>query len=345
MPSGDNDTPEGAATFARELSAMVAALRNHPSIVMWIPFNEGWGQHETDKYVEWIKKEDPTRLVDNTSGWTDRGVGHIVDAHAYPGPSGPPIESTRAAVIGEFGGLGLPIEGHTWLEKGSWGYRSLSDSAALAVAYRDLLSQLRLQIAQGAAAAIYTQTTDVEVEVNGLMTYDRVPKLPPAELAEWHAALYAARLKVEVVVASADTNPSLWRYTTTPPAEEWIGPDFDATQWSEGQGGFGSQPTRWGHVGTEWTTSDLWLRRTVDLVGAPPTNPYLKIFHDDSAEVYVNGELAATLQGATGGYMFVALSDAAKQALHGGINTLAVHAHQERGGQFIDVGIVGVMAK
>jgi hypothetical protein len=343
MPSGDNNTPEGVAGFGRELEAVIAALRNHPSIVMWVPFNEGWGQHDTEKYVSRLIALDSTRLVNNTSGWTDKGVGHIVDGHAYPGPAGPSPEPQRAAVIGEFGGLGLPIEGHTWLDKGNWGYRSFTTPEALGKAYHDLLTQLRLQIGHGAAAAIYTQTTDVEIEVNGLMTYDRaVIKIPAAQLASWTAALYAPPPTLASVVPAADREPAAWRYTTSSPADGWMRPDFDASSWTEGQSGFGRAQTRWGRVGTEWTTNDLWLRRSFTLSTTNVKAPYLKIFHDDGAEVYVNGELAATLTGASGGYIFVPISDAARQALRSGANTIAVHVHQERGGQFIDVGLVDV---
>ncbi len=343
MPSGDNNTPDGVAGYGRELEAMIAALRNHPSIVMWVPFNEGWGQHETEKYVARLKELDPTRLVNNTSGWTDRGVGSVVDLHAYPGPASPPLESGRAAVIGEFGGLGLPIEGHTWLDKGNWGYRSFTTPEALGKAYQDLLTQLRLQIAHGAAAAIYTQTTDVEIEVNGLMTYDRaVTKIPAAQLAAWNAALYTPPPPLTTVLTAADREPFQWRYTTTAPPDGWMRADFDASAWQQGMSGFGRAQTRWGHVGTEWTSSDLWLRRTFDLPAARFTSPHLKIFHDDGAEVYINGELAATLTGASGGYIFVPLSDAARKTLRPSGNSLAVHVHNERGGQYIDVGLVDV---
>ena len=251
MPSGDNNTPDGIANFGRELERVIGALRNHPSIVMWVPFNEGWGQHDTEKYVARLKALDPTRLVNNTSGWTDRGVGDIVDGHAYPGPAGPAAEARRAAVIGEFGGLGLPTDGHTWLEKGNWGYRSFTTPADLGKAYGDLMTQLRLQIANGAAAAIYTQTTDVEIEVNGLMTYDReVTKLSPAELATWHAALYKARRRSRPWCKPPTDKAADWAYTTTEPAAGWMRADFDASQWSKGPGGFGRADTRWGHVGS-----------------------------------------------------------------------------------------------
>jgi hypothetical protein len=346
MPSGDNNTPEGVTNFGHELDAVVGALRNHPSIVVWVPFNEGWGQHDTPAIVTHLKAQDSTRLVNNASGWTDQRAGDIVDGHAYPGPAGPLPEARRAAVIGEFGGLGLPTDGHTWLEKGNWGYRSFTTPEELGKAYRDLMTQLRLQIAQGASAAIYTQTTDVEIEVNGLMTYDRaVTKLPTADLAAWNAALYAPPARLTTIVGGADTDPAEWSYTTTEPAEGWMRPDFDASKWTKGRSGFGRADTRWGHVGTEWTTADLWLRRTVDLSTTGFADPHLRVFHDDGAEVYVNGELAATLPGSNGGYMFVPLSDAARRALRSGGNTLAVHVHQERGGQYIDVGIVDVSGK
>jgi hypothetical protein len=141
---------------------------------MWVPYNEGWGQWDTPRIVELIKKLDPTRLVDNTSGWTDRKVGDVYDLHKYPGPGAPAPEAARAGVLGEFGGLGLPISGHTWQAKKNWGYLSYTNAPALTAAYLDLVEKLFPLIAEkGLSAAVYTQTTDVEVEVNGLMTYDR----------------------------------------------------------------------------------------------------------------------------------------------------------------------------
>src|SRR5205823_2513181 len=139
---------------------------NHPSIVMWVPYNEGWGQWDTARIVEMIKKLDPTRLVNNSSGWTDRGVGDVNDVHHYPGPGAPKPEEKRAGVLGEFGGLGLPVRSHTWQGEKNWGYRSFTNSAALTSAYVDLLGKLYPLIdAEGLAAAVYTQTTDVEIEV------------------------------------------------------------------------------------------------------------------------------------------------------------------------------------
>jgi hypothetical protein len=254
----------------------------------------------------------------------------------------PPVESVRAALLGEFGGLGLPIEGHTWLDRGNWGYRSFTSLEDLNKAYQDLLAQLRLHAGDGLAGAIYTQTTDVEVEVNGVMTYDRaVTKLSPESVAA-NRRLFEVPPKITHLVPASDRQPQTWRYTTAAPAADWFQPPFDDSSWQSGAAGFGALDTRFAKVGTEWKTADIWLRRTIDLPASPAAAPYLRVFHDDDAEVYVNGVLAAKLPGANGGFQYVPLAGDARAALRAGKNTIAVHAHQVRGGQFIDVGIADV---
>jgi hypothetical protein len=183
MPSGDayirgNDpdiqrSEESAREYEQEFSSVIKALFNHPSIVMWVCFNEGWGQFDTPRIVDWVRSLDSTRLVDGASGWADRGVGDVVDVHDYPGPKAPANEMRRAAVLGEFGGLGLPLSGHTWQEEANWGYRSFTSPKELTKAYLRLIEKLVPLVEGGLSAAVYTQTTDVEIEVNGLMTYDR----------------------------------------------------------------------------------------------------------------------------------------------------------------------------
>ena len=201
MPNGDAHigrqaedilrSPESARQFELELEGMIQTLFNHPCIVMWVPFNEGWGQYDTARIVERIRELDPTRLVDNASGWADRGAGDVHDIHSYPGPDAPPNEPHRAAVLGEFGGLGLPIKGHTWQEEKNWGYRSFENPEELTDAYAELIDKLKELIKGGLSAAVYTQTTDVEIEVNGLMTYDRaIIKMDPEQLAEINKKLY-----------------------------------------------------------------------------------------------------------------------------------------------------------
>ncbi|MBL7113601.1 MAG: chitobiase/beta-hexosaminidase C-terminal domain-containing protein [Bacteroidales bacterium] len=194
MPSGDEyispDEPDFIRTegsdkqFRYELQQLVEDYFNHPSIVMWVPFNEGWGQYATGDIVDFVKGLDPTRLVNPSSGWADRKVGDIQDIHAYPGPAIPDLEKERAIVLGEFGGLGLPIEGHTWQEKDNWGYRSYETTDDLLDAYTALIRELMPMVQNGLSAAVYTQTSDVEIEVNGLMTYDRkIIKMDPDKVS------------------------------------------------------------------------------------------------------------------------------------------------------------------
>jgi hypothetical protein len=183
MPSGDesisgnlpdiNKSKEATVQFEFELKRMIETKYNHPSIIMWVPFNEGWGQFETGRITGLIADYDPTRLVNSSSGWTDRGTGNINDIHHYPDPAVQPAEEKRAIVLGEFGGLGLPMQGHTWEQK-NWGYRNMDDTLQLLSRYESYFDMVHRFIKEnGLSATIYTQTTDVETETNGLMTYDR----------------------------------------------------------------------------------------------------------------------------------------------------------------------------
>ncbi|MFC1556444.1 chitobiase/beta-hexosaminidase C-terminal domain-containing protein, partial [candidate division KSB1 bacterium] len=173
MPNGRNRTDDEKEQFERELEGVITNLYNHPSIIMWVPFNEGWGQYDTERIAQIIKELDPSRLVNNASGWSDRGVGDVIDIHSYPNPRSPDPESGRAAVLGEFGGLGYNIPEHTWNPEG-WGYDLLQSQSGLVGRYEDLYKQLLPMIdSPGLSAAVYTQITDIESENNGLMTYDR----------------------------------------------------------------------------------------------------------------------------------------------------------------------------
>ncbi len=183
-------TAEEKTVFRRELEAMMRFLGNHPSIIAWVPFNEGWGQHDTNDILKMVKAADRSRLVVGPSGWEDRGWGDLKDMHKYPGPDMFPPEDRRVSVLGEFGGLGLPMEGHLWWNKRNWGYRTFQSRDELQAAYDGLIAALEPLVGKGLAAAVYTQTTDVEGEVNGLLTYDRkVVKFDAAKLAAMHRAL------------------------------------------------------------------------------------------------------------------------------------------------------------
>ena len=185
--------------YMLELDRMITALESHPCIAVWVPFNEAWGQHRTMQVGDWIRQRDPSRLINIASGGNFFQSGNIVDEHRYPHP-GFPLELAKGGrfhefikVIGEFGGHGLPVQGHLYdAGRRNWGYGDLPRNAT---EYRDryaksirMLNELR---GQGIAAGVYTQTTDVEGEINGLMTYDRrVIKIPAEELAELHRILF-----------------------------------------------------------------------------------------------------------------------------------------------------------
>jgi len=189
-PADAEFTASEAQDFRTELTAMLRNLNNYPSIVAWVPYNEGWGQHNTNAILKYVKQLDPSRLVDGPSGWEDRGFGDMKDMHKYPGPDMYEPLTGRASVLGEFGGLGWPVEGHLWWDKRNWGYRTYTDQKTLNQAYDALIEKLAVLVHDGLSAAVYTQTTDVEGEVNGLMTYDRkVMKFDPARLAKMHERL------------------------------------------------------------------------------------------------------------------------------------------------------------
>jgi hypothetical protein len=189
-----NRKMEDATQFEWELRRMVDIHYNSPSIVMWVPFNEGWGQYDTCRITEYVKSLDPTRLVNPTSGWTLRPCGDIYDIHTYDVElEVPPIALDRATVVGEFGGIGYPIKENLWNPKmRNWGYQTYYSSEELLKNYIYKFDQIvQMKEKNGLSAAVYTQTTDVEGEINGLMTYDReVIKIPEQILKELHQKLY-----------------------------------------------------------------------------------------------------------------------------------------------------------
>ncbi|MFC6103073.1 glycoside hydrolase family 2 protein [Olivibacter domesticus] len=187
---------ESEAYHKKEWKSIMEALHNYPSIVVWVPFNEAWGQFKTKEITEWTMQNDPSRLVNSASGGNFLKTGHILDIHNYPDPSMPDPEifgDKQVLVLGEFGGLGLPVEGHTWQQKDNWGYQNFKNNDELLKRYTRLMDDLKKLIPLGLSAGVYTQTTDVEVETNGMMTYDRkVIKIPEATLNQLHQSLYQA---------------------------------------------------------------------------------------------------------------------------------------------------------
>ncbi len=201
MPSGDRNpewqnrkyfegteltrTPESEATYRKEWKEIMDCLYSYPCIGTWIPFNEAWGQFKTVEIAKWTKQYDPTRLVNPASGGNHYTCGDMLDLHNYPAPEMYLYDAQRATVLGEYGGIGLVLKDHLWEPDRNWGYVQFNSSKEATdeyVKYADMLLQL---VKRGFSAAVYTQTTDVEVEVNGLMTYDRkVIKLDEKRVSE-----------------------------------------------------------------------------------------------------------------------------------------------------------------
>ncbi len=189
MPSGDHSpqwqnhqyfngtelirSAESEDNYRAEWRGIMDFLWSNPSVVCWVPFNEAWGQFKTPEIVEWTKAYDPSRLVNPASGGNHYPVGDMLDLHNYPQPGLYLYDAQRATVLGEYGGIGLPVEGHLWTNEKNWGYVQFKNSKEVTDEYVKYGEQLFKLVKAGFSAAVYTQTTDVEMEVNGLMTYDR----------------------------------------------------------------------------------------------------------------------------------------------------------------------------
>ena len=332
--------PIDAPQFKTELERMVKTHWNHPSIIMWVIFNESQGQHNTESLVAMTRKLDPSRLINNASGDTDKNCGDVIDKHSYPGPESPKPEENRAAVLGEFGGLGLPLEGHTWSKK-TWGYKDASSMESLTRGYEKLLAKSwELNKDPGLSAVIYTQITDVETECNGLLTYDRaIHKVIPERAAAVNTGKLPQPLVLKEASPTSQVHGVKWRFTMEQPAAEWFNPTFNDTTWQEGPGGFGSEGTPGAAVHTEWKSADIWLRREFEWSAEPSATPVLKVHHDDDIEIHINGVLAYKREGFTTGYEELEITPAAAASLKPGKNRISVHCHQKSGGQYVDVGV------
>jgi len=339
-----NPQPIDAPQFETELVRLVKTHWNHPSIIMWVIFNEAQGQHDTAALVSEVKALDPSRLVNQASGGNYFGVGDILDSHSYPNPSYP-TSATQAVVNGEFGGVGLGITNHTWAA--GWGYVGATDGADLAAQFEGFCGQLSVFVENhGLSAAVYTQITDVETELNGLCTYDRRVRKP--DIRRIQAAVVSASTPslFSILMPTSQTDGQSWRYVTNAPAANWFATNFSDAAWSTGSGGFGAgnPPNTAGILRTTWNTPDIWLRRSFNPGGLTPSqisNLVFNVYHDEDVEIYVNGVLAGSAAGYTTDYGLIAMNSAGQAVIHTNTlsNTLAVHCHQTGGGQFIDVGL------
>lgn len=189
MPSGDKSpqwqntqyfagsemvrTAESEENYRNEWKEIIDLLCSHPSIVCWVPFNEAWGQFKTPEIVSWTKNYDKSRLVNPASGGNHYPVGDMLDLHNYPNPSLYLYDASRPTVLGEYGGIGMPVEGHVWETGRNWGYIQFKSAGEVTDQYVKYADDFLKLVKAGFSAGVYTQITDVESEVNGLMSYDR----------------------------------------------------------------------------------------------------------------------------------------------------------------------------
>ncbi len=330
--------------FVTEYKRMVDHLRDVPCIAVWVPFNEAWGQHRTMEVGKMAIEYDRTRPINIASGGNFWPIGDIADEHRYPDP-GFPLEDRRfddyIKVVGEFGGHGMPIDGHLWNKSSpNWGYgglpKDLNEWKERYTRSIRILADLRKR---GIAAGVYTQTTDVEVEINGFLTYDRVSKVDPAWLKPLSDMLLNTPdvVKTTVLLPTSEKEPQEWLHTTTTPPEGWEKPDFDDSSWARDKGGFGQHEMESVRPGTRWDTPEIWIRRGFDLPEIPSGEIVLRMFHDEDARVFINGQPVAGAKGYVTGYSHFPVNGG--NVLKPGHNVIAIHCRQTQGGQFIDAGI------
>ncbi|MCM8568300.1 beta-galactosidase [Gramella jeungdoensis] len=333
---------DSSIQFETELMEMMDQFHSFPSIVVWVPFNEGWGQYDTKRVTKWVSAYDTSRLIDSPSGWTDRGVGDLVDVHLYPGPGMEMPEEDRASVLGEFGGLGLTVDGHMWWDKKNWGYLTYSDKEEYLDRFEALIKDLVGLKSFGLSGAIYTQTTDVEGEVNGLITYDReVVKINPERTRELFAPLYKEPEKFKTIVADSEEKPNHWMVAYDV-KKDWYKSMNKADSWKQRQAPFSTYDNFFLPEGTSWDKNeDLYLIKefTIDEI---PESLILRYYLDKSSmEVYMNGKLL-TKEKHEGGrkrHYRNQLIDNASDYLKKGKNIIAISVKGESDDRSFDLGI------
>lgn len=346
MPSVNSYTslpqPIDKVGYKSELERMVQSHWNSPSIVMWVIFNEGQGQHDTPALVADVKTIDPSRLVNQASGGNHEGVGDIMDIHSYPPPSCP-TSTTQILACGEYGGIGYSITDHIW--NPGFGYVMVNSGAELLDMYSNFADQLtQYKTNNGLSAAVYTELTDVEVELNGFLTYDRA--ITKADITKFHE-INQLTIKNDIyltdILPTSQVNPQNWKYTTNHPTSNWYTTNYNDNSWTSAQGGFGTAGTPGAIIKTEWNTSDIWMRQLFNpgvLTASMLDSLVFVLHHDEDCEIYINGILSASYTGYTSNYQLFPFSTEAKNAmLSNQTNLISIHCHQTIGGQYIDAGI------
>ena len=289
--------------FELEHNITVDQLYNHPSIIQWVLFNESWGQYDTERLTAALKAKDPTRLVINASGWHDKKVGDIRDFHDYtihPAVALVNKNDDRAMVLGEAGGIDLLIPGHLWTPDLKGGTKIKTDwsidfkkgivksSDELIEKYKILLDDLFQLKKYGLNAVVYTQTSDVEDEISGWMTYDRkVSKLPETTFAALHEQFFKPTMTGKFILPLSINEPQQWNYSFTAPSNDWI-KNLMLSDFKTGMAPFGIESNNVHKVNTPWNTNSLFLNKEFTL-SSVPSKLSLIACNTGITEVYING--------------------------------------------------------
>jgi hypothetical protein len=363
------DDPAVNLPIVHEWTQIVRRDRNHPSIIGWCPFNEtpaSAGPLQNVIY-EMVRTLDPTRPLIDSSGWHKSYPDPDVDCRHDYTPDGEALAARWAEIgsawrfprqyglahidrpffLSEFGGIG-------WIPAGEegWGYGNNPKTPEEFYARYDGLMRA-VQDNRFMFGFCYTQLTDIEQERNGVYYYDRSAKLdmerirrltarpaayeqdPPPPIAEQNAAW-----RILIPAAVDSSGPSVWRYTLKKPRGDWRRADFDDSSWKTGRAGFGQKGGWENRVNTPWTAPDIWLRRTLEYDGPSFDVAFVIMHYDNATRISLNGEELLSLEGWNDAYAPFEVTDAARSLLKKGRNLLAVHVHQDTGGQFIDLALL-----
>ncbi len=356
LPKGSEDFAK--ENFRKETTNIIRSLKNFPSIVHWVVFNEGWGQFDTvdvtnlvDRLVNSLS---PSRygkasLICCASGWTDAEVGNIIDNHSYPYPSFS-HSNTRAAVCGEYGGITLKVPGHIW-PGGDFQYTVVDTKTDFTAYFNMLCDKIQNGYYSGLNAAVYTQLSDVEIEKNGFWTYDR-KVFKSHDINEVRQKVLETinmpnnGIKPKTILSTANEHTYTWRYTTNSSVHRhWYETTFNDSEWAKGPAAFGNGgPEEFKHLlKTPWTNDVIHMRRWFYLGEITQENINklrFQSFHDDDITVYLNGVLAATVSGCNFSYGPIDISKAALSTLKpNSWNLIAVEGRQGGGQQIMDIGI------
>ncbi|MCY2950520.1 MAG: hypothetical protein NTU53_00895, partial [Planctomycetota bacterium] len=355
-----------ARQWEAEHRELMDHLRNHPSLMMWIVFNESWGQYDTERITRWVMQYDPSRLVCNATGWTDYPVGHTFDVHDYsyhPCVAVPGQPGDRAMSIGECGGFNVYVPGHTTgdyppVQKfdpmGDDHRPSMMDGPSWEKPYADWLEGLRLLQQLGLCAAVYTQIYDTGGECNGWLTYDRaVSKIPPDTLKRLHSRLYEPPPEFKPILPPLKEKGGSCRWQHGSAQSGWEQPDFSDSGWP-----LTAAPLAVDNAPSPGRDPVICARR-VFMLESLPKQAALCVEGWGAFTVWLNGQCIQKMSnGQTESYTpisMIMLSSDALAALHAGRNVIAVEMHptrsrgQRRGGSEessqIDFGLVEVKAK